>query len=67
MSSISINAKNEENDRLKEYIQMEQAKLKESKRFLEEDQKKFFKLIEDSKQAAKDAEDQVKQKQFDKN
>lgn len=46
---------------------MEQAKLKESKRFLEEDQKKFLKLIEDSKQAAKDAEDQVKQKQFDKN
>ena len=50
MSQISINAKNEENERLIEYIAMEQAKLEESKRFLDEDQKKFQKLIEDSKQ-----------------
>ena len=48
MSQISINAKKEENERLIEYIEMEKAKLDESKRFLEEDQKKFFKLIEDS-------------------
>lgn len=41
MSQISINAKNEENERLIEYIAMEQAKLEESKRFLDEDQKKF--------------------------
>lgn len=39
---------------------MEKAKLDESKRFLEEDQKKFYKLIEDSNKQAKDTEQLVK-------
>ena len=34
MSQISINAKKEENERLKEYITMEQEKLEESQKFL---------------------------------
>ena len=41
MSQISINTKNEENQRLKEYIRMEQEKLKEAEKFLYEDKEKF--------------------------
>jgi hypothetical protein len=47
MSQISINTKNEENERLKEYILMEQEKLNEAKKFLEEDKEKFQKLMDD--------------------
>jgi hypothetical protein len=41
MAQISINTKNEENERLREYILMEQDKLTEAKKFLEEDREKF--------------------------
>ena len=40
MSQISINAKKEENERLKEYITMEQEKLEESQKFLQEEERK---------------------------
>ena len=60
MSQISINAKKEENERLKEYITMEQEKLEESQKFLQEDQAKFQKLMEDSRNLAKNTEAEVK-------
>jgi hypothetical protein len=41
MSQISINDKKEENERLKEYITMEQEKLDEARKFLAEDKEKF--------------------------
>ena len=41
MSQISINQKKEENERLKEYITMEQEKLDEARKFLQEDNVKF--------------------------
>lgn len=49
MSQISINTKNEENERLKEYITMEQEKLDEARKLLEEDKEKFEKLMTDIK------------------
>ena len=62
MSQISINAKTEENLRLKEYIQMEQEKLDEARRFLEEDREKFEKLMNDSDKMVKQVDGEVKRK-----
>lgn len=62
MSQISINAKKEENERLKEYITMEQEKLDEAQKFLQEDKEKFDKLMDDSDKVAKHTADEVKSK-----
>ena len=48
MSQISINNKKEENERLKEYITMEQEKLEEARKFLSEDKEKFNNMMADS-------------------
>ena len=66
MAQISINTKNEENERLKEYITMEQEKLDEARKLLDEDKEKFEKLMTDIKNQTKKASDQVKQKGFEK-
>jgi len=55
MSQISINQKKEENERLKEYITMEQEKLDEAKKFLQEDNVKFEQLANDNEREAKKA------------
>lgn len=62
MSQISINAKKEENERLKEYITMEKEKLDESQKFLQEDKEKFMKLMDDSKRQATATELELKEK-----
>lgn len=66
MSEISINAKKEENEKLKEYITMEQEKLEEAQKFLQEDKEKFDKLMNDGDKAAKNYAEQVKQKALEK-
>ena len=66
MSQISINAKTDENQRLKEYIQMEQEKLDEARKFLEEDKEKFEKLMNDSEKMAKKVMDEVEARAKDK-
>lgn len=66
MSQISINTKREENERLKEYITMEQEKLDECKKFLEQDQLKFEKLMNDAEEEAKAVADKVKEKAKEK-
>ena len=60
MAQISINAKNEENDRLREYITMEQEKLEEAKKILEEDDAKMKKLLKDNDKELEDVQDRVK-------
>lgn len=45
MSKISINLKKDENERLQEYITMEQEKLLESQKFLTDDKERFDQLI----------------------
>ena len=45
---------------------MEQEKLEESQKFLQEDQAKFQKLMEDSRNLAKNTETEVKQKAMEK-
>ena len=60
MSQISINAKKEENERLKEYITMEQEKLDEGQKFLQEDKERFDKMMKDSEKDATDKALQVK-------
>lgn len=67
MSQISINTKNEENERLKEYILMEQEKLNEAKKFLEEDREKFQKLMDDQKHEADEIVKKVKDAVMAKN
>jgi hypothetical protein len=47
MSQISINDKQEETERLKEYIIMEKEKLDEARKTFEEDKDKFDKYMED--------------------
>ena len=59
MSQISINDKKEENERLKEYITMEQEKLDEARKFLAEDKDKFNQMMADSQKAAKSTADKV--------
>ena len=54
MSQININQKMEETERLKEYIIMEQEKLEEAKRNLEEQKEKFEKTIRDSNAMVED-------------
>ena len=66
MSQISINSKTEENERLKEYIQMEQEKLDEAKKFLDEDKEKFEKLMIDSRKMTEGITAQVKAKIYEK-
>ena len=60
MSQIAINDKTEENQRLKEYITMEQEKIDEARNLLEEDKEKFEKLMNDSDKMAKKVMEQVK-------
>jgi hypothetical protein len=60
MSQISINDKKEENERLKEYITMEQEKLDEARKFLAEDKDKFNQMMADSQKSAKATADKVK-------
>lgn len=66
MSQISINAKKEENERLKEYITMEQEKLDEARKFLQEDKDKFNKMMADSQNGAKASADAVKEMTIEK-
>lgn len=66
-SQISINSKNEENERLQEYISMETEKLEVSYKFLQEDKEKFEKLMNDGEKGAKNVAEQVKQKTLEKN
>lgn len=66
MSQISINDKKEENERLKEYITMEQEKLDEARKFLSEDKEKFNKMMADSQKAAKTTADRVKELTMEK-
>ena len=56
----------EETERLKEYIVMEQEKLEEAKRNLEEQKEKFEKTISDSNKYVEDLVLQVRQKGKDK-
>ena len=60
MSSISINLKHSENERLKEYITMEQEKLAEAQRYLQEDKEKFDVLMTDTEQGSKSAQEEAK-------
>jgi len=61
MSQIAINQKKEETDRLREYIVMEQEKLLEAKKYLEESKEKFAKTLYDSEKASKDLVNQVRE------
>lgn len=63
MSQISINQKKEENERLNEYITMEQEKLDEAKKFQEEDMEKFEKLMDDTDKQVKRVVEEVKRAQ----
>ena len=47
LSQIAINDKNEETERLREFIIMEEEKLEEAKRTFDEDCEKFNKYLED--------------------
>ena len=60
MSKISINLKHGENDRLKEYITMEQEKLAEAQKFLKDDKEKFDVLMNDTEKGSKTAHDEAK-------
>jgi len=57
----------EETERLKEYIIMEQEKLEEAKRNLEEQKEKFEKTIKDSNMYVEDLQLQVRNKVKEKN
>ena len=60
MSKISINLKHGENQRLKEYITMEQEKLAEAQKFLKDDKEKFDVLMNDTEKGSKSAQDEAK-------
>ena len=66
MAQISINSKNEENERLLEYITMEQEKLAEAKNILEEDNAKMRKLMKDAEEEMEHVQTKVKEKISDK-
>ena len=66
MSQISINAKNEENERLREYITMEQEKLDEGQKFLQEDKERFDKMMNDSEKDSRQKGEEVKRRAFEK-
>ena len=66
MSQISINDKKEENERLKEYITMEQEKLDEARKFLAEDKERFNNMMAESQKTAKSTADRVKELGFEK-
>jgi hypothetical protein len=53
-SQISINDKNEETERLKEYIIMEKEKLEQAKKTFAEDSDKFAKYKKDLQDTTKD-------------
>ena len=61
-TEIAIKHKTESNDRLRDYITMEQEKLEEAKKFLAEDREKFRKLIDDSEKNYKKVQEEVKVK-----
>ena len=56
MSQICINDKNEETERLKEYIIMEKEKLEQAKKTFAEDSDKFHKYKEDLRNTTKDVQ-----------
>lgn len=55
-SQISINDKNEETERLKEYIIMEKEKLEQAKKTFAEDSDKFAKYKKDLRDTTKDVQ-----------
>lgn len=60
MKSIHINQKKESCDRLREYVTLEQEKLEEARKFLQQDREQFHKVLEDSEKAVKQIREEVK-------
>lgn len=66
-SQISINDKNEETERLKEYIIMEKEKLEQAKKTFAEDSDKFTKYKKDLRDTTKDVQQQIETAGKEKN
>lgn len=66
-SQISINDKNEETERLKEYIIMEKEKLEQAKKTFAEDSDKFAKYKKDLRDTTKDVQQQIETAGKEKN
>ena len=66
-SQISINDKNEETERLKEYIIMEKEKLEQAKKTFAEDSDKFAKYKKDLRDTTKDVQVEYERAVQDKN
>jgi len=66
-SQIAINDKNEETERLKEYIIMEKEKLEQAKKTFAEDSDKFHKYKKDLRDTTKDVKDEYDRAVNEKN
>ena len=66
-SQIAINDKNEETERLKEYIIMEKEKLEQAKKTFAEDSDKFHKYKKDLRDTTKDVQQEYEKAVADKN
>ena len=60
VTQINIDDKKKENERLIEYINLEQEKLELDKKGVEEDKEKFERMINDSEKLLKNVEDENK-------
>lgn len=66
-SQIAINDKNEETERLKEYIIMEKEKLEQAKKTFAEDSDKFHKYKKDLRDTTKDVQQEYEKAVAEKN
>jgi hypothetical protein len=66
-SQIAINDKNEETERLKEYIIMEKEKLEQAKKTFAEDSDKYHKYKKDLRDTTKDVKDEYDRAVNEKN
>ena len=66
-SQIAINDKNEETERLREYIIMEKEKLEQAKKTFAEDSDKFHKYKKDLRDTTKDVQQEHEKAIADKN